>query len=111
MNEENMRSIVMYGSDNEMLEKLKSLSNWSFLENNSRLGGHPYRLENGENQIHLDIIASNVIKTSGISPQDDSENHPTFKNDILNSLCADLYEKGIQYAWHISDNDKVKLAR
>lgn len=104
-----MRSIVIYSkADESVLDELKSLSNWTLLKGTIS-GGHPYFLKNGDNEVHLRIIADNVIQTSNILPQDHSKNHPDFQNDLLNTLSMELRNKNLEHSWNISDSDKAKL--
>jgi len=108
MNEENMRSIVIYGDENfQALNELKNLQNWSFHSNESE--GHPYYLQRGETKIFLHSIASNVIRTSNVLPQDHMTKHPSFSNDELQSLAVDLQEKQIEHTLDISETDKKLL--
>lgn len=109
MNEEYMRSIVAYGSDEEnLIEKFESLPNWK-LKIGDIPGSYSHYLEYGDKKIYLDVKAKNVIKTVNIFPQDHTKNHPSFKKDILQSLSNDLSQCSIEYALNVSDSDKAKL--
>lgn len=108
MNEENMRRIVIFGKGEfDVLGSLKNLDNWSLQRN--QFEGHPYYLQNGETKIYLRIIANNVISTSNVLPQDHMERHPSFKDEVLQSLVADLNEKNIENILEISENDEKLL--
>lgn len=104
-----MRSIVIYNDSNEsLLDKLNNLSNWT-LSKGTIAGGHPYFLKNGVNEVHLCVIADNVIRTSNVLPQDHSLDHPNFQNDVLNTLSMELSNKNLEHSWDISDSDIKKL--
>lgn len=108
MNEENMRNIVIFGGNEfDALESLKALSNWSFHRNQDQ--GHPYYIQSGETKVYLNPVASNVVMTSNVLPQDHVEEHPSFKDDVLQSLVADLEEKQISHTLRISQNDEKSL--
>lgn len=108
MNEENMRNVVIYGENGfNALDALKNLPNWSFHKNQSE--GHPSYLQNGETKIYLNPVASNVVRTSNVLPQDHMEQHPSFKDDALQRLVADLEDKHINHTLCISENDEKSL--
>jgi hypothetical protein len=108
MNEENMRNMVIYGDqDFQALDELKNLQSWTFHINKTE--GHPYYLDNGNTKIYLASVASNVVTTSNVLPQDHMKHHPSFHNDALQILAADLQLKAISYVLGISESDKKLL--
>ncbi|MBL0676489.1 hypothetical protein [Aeromonas dhakensis] len=109
MNEEHMRSIVAFSdADTDLIEEFKNLPNWE-LKQGDIPGSYPYLLQKGDVKIYLDNTAKNVVKTVNVLPQDQTENHPSFHNDVLQELAKDLQEKSIEHVLRISDSDKSKL--
>ncbi len=103
MNEEQMRSILIYGNaDTILLEKLKDLPTWK-LEKLGISGAHEYCLSRGNDKVALSPTAPNVISTSNVLPHDNNDHEKA--NEVLKQLSRDLDEAGISNVISASDED------
>lgn len=108
MNEDNMRTLYIFGEENVKLnEKLSDIPGWRF-SNTSDPRRH--LLEKDGAQVFLNEIASNIFQTSNILPQDHSTDHPRYGSDLLYSLKEELAKKEIPSVLDISSLDAKKLS-
>jgi hypothetical protein len=109
MNKEHMRSLVAFSDKStDLIEEFKKLPNWTFKKSDIA-GSYPYLLQKGDVEIYLDETANNIVKTANVFPQDQTETHPSFHDDVLQELSKDLKENSIEHTIRLSDSDKSKL--
>lgn len=103
-NQRKMRSVLIYGSEGDiLLDQLSSIPGWEL----KPLGiedGHEHCLSKGDGKIALRIIAPNVISTSSVLPYDWERNQDK-ANTLLNELSGALTGAGIENVVSASDED------
>ncbi|MDE1716249.1 hypothetical protein PWG14_27670 [Chromobacterium amazonense] len=103
-NQMQMRSVLIYGTEGEiLLNSLSQVPGWELMPLGI-VGGHEHCLSNGNEKVALHIIAPNVVSTSNVLPHDWEHNQAS-ANELLKKLSKALTDAGIENIISASESD------